>query len=395
MTRLSLDINQLNFFNMAKKRQLQLSLMDEGRVKRPKVKDDFNWGGAKWAEDIYREFDFIILPVLLFLGKEAELKEERQISDYLVELFLKPEERHNAGNIFHLEGAKESLWQFISSESRNVKYDFKRRTLSANKISPQHMLSMMVAGVEKLKSQGHDPMQLKSKLRDGLPKSSLPMHFSQLGRYILNGRGDQHWYRDTEIKMKKLFPGEDMDLIFNLFAATSIRASLESNVTKFFKALVEFKGGKKSKFLYATAVQLAHLKNGRPMGGGKKDKARKVRNFKLSMNGIKDAIVADIWLIRSFNVDKLYRYKNTMASRSPSMKTYDAIEWYLQTIAGLFDFEPREICSMIWGGIRSETNNRTTRYDSQVASRLHNGLFSDSHGEYLTINSGSGNFKEK
>jgi hypothetical protein len=380
---------------MGKKTQIQLSLTDEGRIKKPKVKDDFNWGGDKWAEDIYSELDFIILPVLLFLGKDAELNGERNIPDYLMELFLKSETKHNQRIMFHPEEKKERLWQFISFESRNMKYDFKRRTLSGNKTSPEHMLSMMIAGVQKLQSSSIDPMQLKAKLRGDLPASSLPLHFSQLGRYILNGRGDQHWYRDTEIKMKKLFPGEDMDLIFSLFAATSIRASLESNVTKFFKAITELKGGKKSKFLYATAVQLEDLKKGLPLGRGKKNKARKIQNFKSSMNGIKDSIVADIWIIRSFNVDKQYPYKNRMASRSPSMKTYDAIEWYLQTIAGLFDFEPREICSMIWGGIRSETNSRTTRYDSQVASRLSNGLFSESHGEYLVIKSGDNNFQEK
>lgn len=235
-------------------------------------------------------------------------------------------------------------------------------------------------------------------LRSHLPKSSHALYFSKVARYVLNGLKDRYWYHENAATTKKLLEFFPAELLFDIFAATSIRNNLKGNVTKFFRALDQYyrnekhtiligKRGEKSKavscfkgFLDAQIYQLEVIRAGKSFGGGKKNKARKIRKFSRAMQGYKDAVVVDIWLMRVFNTDIRYKYKNRLESRSPTGSLYDAIEWYVQTMAHFAWCEPRELSASLWSGIRSETDTSETRYSEVISRILSHGLFEEIYG---------------
>ncbi len=215
---------------------------------------------------------------------------------------------------------------------------------------------------------------LRKEFRNKVDPYKKGLKFSKITRYLLNGRFDQSWYRDTNRELTTLLHMVPAKVMFNLMAGTSMNAALESNVNLFFKALGQYYGKSKAEvynsagnrkintrftgFLPAAIYQLNHFEeNDRLIG-------RKISNFCQAMVDNKDAIVVDIWIMRVFATDRKYKWKGDVKSRSPEERLYDAIEIYIQHAARLIGLEPREFCSMLWGGIRTEETgaNNKTRY---------------------------------
>lgn len=163
----------------------------------------------------------------------------------------------------------------------------------------------------------------------------------------------------TPIKLLvESFPGEDINLISDLIAATSIHSSIPTNIIQFFKARNFYYTDKPMVgFIPNMAMQLELVKAGKPLTG------RKILNFSNAIKGDANAVVVDMWITRAFGLE---------AERGPTPKQYDAIEHYIQNTAPLVDLEPREFCASIWCGIRSiSTGKRNlTTYDRYITKKL-------------------------
>lgn len=340
------------------------------------------------------QFDFIAYPFVFLLGlfwgkkrRSIDIKPKKPKEETLKKL---AELVGSDGN----EKDLHELRMFLVREARLIKRDTAAKMV-INPVKLDYIYAVLEIGFERFEKKSNtDCSQFRRVLREILPGSSIPMQFSLISRFVANGNDDVSWYEDTKKVLIEAFPDHDISVICDLFAATSIRASLKSNVTKFFKAFAQLherrvrmvklgKVGEKQEFpslfegfLDATIVNLNKIANGEELS------ARKIMNFSKAMQGKKDAVVVDIWIQRAFDTDALYPYKEKLTSRAPSDPLYNAIEWYIRELANFLGFEPREISAMIWGSIRAEEDKTAhdVRYDWFIKHTLNNGLFADQYG---------------
>lgn len=354
-----------------------------------------------YAEDIYPGIDFILIPFFVLAAKvykPAPLKIGKVPTEYL----LLKAFRHDPNKIGSRD-ALDNIKSYIENEGRLTKTHSTKGLSGNNILGPKRFEKMILEGAtfffrtESLNGTNGNLIQT----RENLPVSPIPLYFSRVARYLLNGLKDRHWYRDNAEITKQLFKHFPADLFPKLLAATSIRNEIGGNVTKALRALDQFykdelhdvligkKGEKKVMqnhfpgHLDAVMMQLALVKAGKGFGNGSKNSARKITAFAEAMQGLPNAVVVDIWLMRAFNTDILRLHKNRMISTSPAPKLYDAIEWYCQKVAQRLAMEPREISAMLWSGIRSEFNQRQTRYTDFFERKLSFGMFSDHYGELM------------
>lgn len=185
----------------------------------------------------------------------------------------------------------------------------------------------------------------------------------KVGTLIGKGVKDIHWYRDTERLFVDLFGSDRLHLVTQLFAATSIKSTLTSNIKLFRRALRDINEGNEfRRYLPAMEYQLKLIRDGRPI------QARKIRNFAAAMSGDVNAVVVDRWLMRAFGYDGI---------KSPTDAQYTRIENWVRGYAEMTSREPRQISAMIWSGIRGGV----TRYDHILRNKLFN-MYEENH-DYL------------
>lgn len=197
------------------------------------------------------------------------------------------------------------------------------------------------------------------------------MNTHNLTRYMDIGAKDKHWYKDCKKSMQDILPHLDINLVIDVMAATSMNTSLKANISLFIKMYHIIQNDLPfPSLLPAMEYQLRLVKEGKPLHG------RKIFNFSEAMKGNKNAVVVDLWICRAFGVDAPREFRGRMKDRSPTKKTYDNIESYIRSKAPVIGLEPRQMCSMIWSGVRTEATgkNNTTRY-SELLSYKVNTLF--------------------
>lgn len=324
----------------------------------------------------------VMLPVVMWLGKDAALRVAQ--SDWLTD---------DIRIIFGLTSKYDQvITQYIIDEAGQLLH-FNPQNEVVGHMNPEQLAGILHAGCgflkERLKRRRlHWLRKLLNKETKAFGKD---ITFSKVGRYLLNGRMDKDWYAATFKELTLLLPMVDPQLLFNLMAGTSISTSLQANVKLFFRALGQYKNNtdklvynsaigdnlmtRFDGFLPAAVYQLTYFKDNQELRG------RKINNFAKAMLGNWDAIVVDIWIMRAFGSDRKYQWRNRAArSRSPEKKLYDAIEYYIQRTAWFIGMDPRECCSMIWGGIRTESTGRRerTRYTPYITKYIHgDSLFLD------------------
>lgn len=148
------------------------------------------------------------------------------------------------------------------------------------------------------------------------------METINIPRYVDIGKSSLNWYRDCQLCFEELFGKEKLQLVCQLFAATSINTSLKSNITLFRKAYWEIENQQPvGNYLPNIQNQLRQIRSGKQLTG------RKIRSFAAAMSGD----------VNAFNV------------------------------------EPRQLSSMIWAGVRIETNgDREVHYTNILKSALQN-----------------------
>jgi hypothetical protein len=359
-------------------------------------------------EDNLPSADFIGLPHVFLSGA---FENRSRISNTSRPTMSKSSILTGMAELLHVKNTtllRDEIEKYIRRESYLLKKETKARRI-VNPAGEDFFYAAIERGFNHFEDEYLLPGYLRERMRDSIPQTSTPMKFSGVTRFVANGTGDMNWYQDTNKALQRLLPDHPIKLLCDLFAATSIRASLESNVTKFFSALDQYyenrlrkvtvtgQGGKKviidsyfEKFLDATIINLNHIKNGIELGGGKKGSARKIRNFSLAMQGFIHAVVADIWITRVFDADVLYKYKGEYTSRAPSNSLYNAIEWYTRDLAKTIGFEARAVNAMMWGSIRFEEDDtkNDTKYQVPLGQRLSHGLFTDQYGSLVSTGNG-------
>lgn len=183
-----------------------------------------------------------------------------------------------------------------------------------------------------------------------------------LPEYLEIGKNDLHWYQDCQKMFEELFGEEELGLVCNLFAATSMKTTLEANIQLFRRAYWETKNNRPHlRYLPAQIQQLNLIRQGKELSG------RKINAFAKAMSGTPEAVVVDIWLLRAFSCIAMNE------SRSATKKEYDAIENWCRSYALENGIEARQFSSMIWSGIQTKmTGKRNTRYEYLLRSKLEN-----------------------
>lgn len=189
------------------------------------------------------------------------------------------------------------------------------------------------------------------------------MKTENISRYVWLGKKDKAWYSDCRQTLVDLFGEQELTLVTNLLAATSINTSLKSNITLFRRAYYEIKNNlPTSNYLPNIQNQINQLREGKELTG------RKINSFAKAMRGNVDAVVVDIWLLRAFEMDRKYKrnsgpHEGTFRSGGATDKQYTMIENWVRQEAIYRGVLPYELSSMIWGGVRREqSGDNETRY---------------------------------
>lgn len=198
------------------------------------------------------------------------------------------------------------------------------------------------------------------------------MDVSKIHRYVFIGRNDLHWYRDCTAVFIKLFGEERLELICKLFAATSINTSLKGNITLFRRALYEYDNNLPiGRYLPNIQLQLQQVRDGKDLTG------RKISSFAKAMAGDPDAVVVDIWLLRAFGENNRYFRKRSQRDQEggATPKQYTRIEGWIRQEAFCMGIEPRQLSSMIWAGVRLDTNGPDDTHYKDILERKLTNLF--------------------
>lgn len=165
------------------------------------------------------------------------------------------------------------------------------------------------------------------------------MNTDNISRYIYLGRFDKNWYAECRETIINIFGESELQLVSTLLAATSQNTSLKANVTLFRKAYYEIKNDLPvSDYLPGIKEQLTRIRAGGELRG------QKITSFARAIQGDKNAVVVDMWLMRAFG----------MQSDSPTPKQYKSIESFCRQEGIYRGYHAAEISAMIWGGARRE-----------------------------------------
>lgn len=179
-------------------------------------------------------------------------------------------------------------------------------------------------------------------------------------KYLLQkfeeGKAGMEWYDKTFDELKTAF-GDDAELVAKLLSATSVNATVSSNVTLALKAYRYMKEGRNfltlkpgEGFLPAVVGNLDRIAKGEPIAG------RKLDNFAKAIIGDPDAVVVDRWMLRAFG------YGGTAAKEgqigrgtfgdvsAASAREYDLIEHAVKELAQEKGVTPRQMQAAIWFG---------------------------------------------
>lgn len=202
------------------------------------------------------------------------------------------------------------------------------------------------------------------------------MNIENIDRYIEIGKGSVNWYSECQKVFEDLFGIERLPLVCKLFAATSINTSLKANIYLFRKALYEIENNLPvGNYLPNIQKQLNSIRNGGELSG------QKISAFEKAMSGDVNAVVVDTWILRAFELDKVYfrqtkgKPKGVGRKRSAGTdeKTFKKIEAWIREYAKSKQLEPRQLCAMIWVGIRIErTGDRNSHYKEILIYKLTN-----------------------
>jgi hypothetical protein len=191
------------------------------------------------------------------------------------------------------------------------------------------------------------------------------MDDSRIDMYIRHGFKDKDWYDECAKLLTDLYGAENLKLVADIIAATSINSTLKSNIALFRKAHYQLLNGKPFEgFMPAIKRQLEQIRDGTGISG------QKITAFSAAIQGDKNAVVVDTWLVRALGMERTYKrhtgpHKNKERGGGVSKQDFKIIEGYVRERAKTMDLEPRQLSAIIWTGIRVlSTDEKESRYST-------------------------------
>lgn len=161
-------------------------------------------------------------------------------------------------------------------------------------------------------------------------------------KWFKAGKAEMDWYGNTRQALSVKF-GADVDIFLSMLAATSINATVKSNVRLAEKAYAQYKAGQPFEgYLPVVRLQLERIVRGEKIGG------RKLQNFAEALQGNPDAVVIDRWMLRAAGL----RDKTEMAKTGATKGEYDKLEKAIKRLAAREGVEPRQAQAAVWFGIK-------------------------------------------
>lgn len=178
----------------------------------------------------------------------------------------------------------------------------------------------------------------------------------KVSKYLFYGFENRDWYKDTLKAFKSELQVYDLDLFIKLFALTSPRSNFKSNLTFAFRAYALIQKGRNFRnkgFIPAVETMLEDFRLGEfDFKASHRGGRRKVVAFQNAIVGKKDAVVVDTHLLHVYGIQDYYEWKGKRYPYKPRVSEYDLIEAHVRHLSEAFGYEPRQIVSMLWSGIR-------------------------------------------
>lgn len=249
------------------------------------------------------------------------------------------------------------------------------KPLTGQKAHATQGAGLMLAGVSKMKDWGSRMLQA------GVPKEQLNHIYRAASKLVekeaakaggeLNsakkllksfetGQGEMKWYDDTFKELQTFF-GKDAEMVAGFLTATSINATVKSNISLAMKAYKQWKVGEEfSGYLPSVIDELNRVKSGQPLAG------RKLDNFRRAILGDPDAVVVDRWMLRAFG-------DNKRLAATPTQ--YDLYENAIKELAKQRGVTPRQMQAAIWFGVKNAAEKGKARpespsFEAGIRSRL-------------------------
>lgn len=182
-------------------------------------------------------------------------------------------------------------------------------------------------------------------------------------KFLTLWKDDLNWYDDTKKLLAELFTKEDINLIIDLLAATSIRSSIRANSNFFFKALRDWEKWNEFKNYSIQNIipQLNLLRSGEELSW------RKVRNFSQAIKWNPDAIALDTHLATLFGINKTYkRDGDNFATEWVKDPWYAQIHYLIIKKAKEIWLQPKQLVAMLWRWYKVSKWENKTRYDDDM-----------------------------
>lgn len=179
-------------------------------------------------------------------------------------------------------------------------------------------------------------------------------------KFLFLGRHAKDWYSKTDKVFKKTLKGYDLVLFKKIFAITSIRAHYKSHMTLALKAYKQYQKGEPFVGFFPNAMfMLNDLRAGTFLSEKDTDNnsligvRRKISNFYKALSGDKNVVVVDDRVTEACGLKEYNKHKGKKVTARPEKTKYNFIEEYIRTLAKVTGYEPTEITSMLWAGVKS------------------------------------------
>ncbi len=177
-----------------------------------------------------------------------------------------------------------------------------------------------------------------------------------ISKYLFHGWKERNWYPATLRAFKQMLPANfDIELFVKIFAMTSPLTHFKANITIAMKVYDLFKKNKhiSTLVLPGVAKTLIDFREEKfTFSGTERNGRRKISNFARAILGDKEAVVVDSRVLEAYGLMEYYEWKGKIWQYSPRISEYDLIEKHIKLLASATGYEPRQIVSMLWSGMK-------------------------------------------
>jgi hypothetical protein len=163
----------------------------------------------------------------------------------------------------------------------------------------------------------------------------------RLARFARAGEHGRKWYQDAG-RWAKSVAGSRAPLLLRLLAATSPRASVQTNVRHARRAFGEIVRGAPLSGGFGVPANDANV---RRVARGERIAGPKVRPFAEALTGTRDAVPVDVWMVRASGMAD--------GSRAPTRLVDRTVRAACNRLAKRWGWEPREVQAAAWTGART------------------------------------------